>query len=280
MQKYILITGVSTGIGYDAVRHFTSKGYHVFGSVRSDFDYKRLNSDFVENFTPLQFDITNIKAIEKAREQVKLVLGNENLRALINNAGFAQGGPLALLSEQTFRQQIEVNLFGVRNVINTFLPQLGTSKELTRPPGKIINISSISGIFNTPMNGAYCVAKHALESLSEVYRRELMLYGIQVCSIQPGPIQSDLWNKNKDTLVKYFHTDYGKMAKNANQIIQQAQKRALSPEVVSRLIEKIINAKKPKLSYVITPNKLTNIFIAKYLPRRLADYFLFKSLHR
>ena len=115
---------------------------------------------------------------------------------------------MALLSDEVFRAQIEVNLFGVRNVTNTFLPLLGASKDFKGTAGKIINISSLSGIFNTPMNGAYCVAKHALESLGEVYRRELMMYGIQVCSIQPGPIQSKLWDKNISAMDAYLDTDY------------------------------------------------------------------------
>jgi NAD(P)-dependent dehydrogenase (short-subunit alcohol dehydrogenase family) len=70
----------------------------------------------------------------------------------------------------------------------------------------------------------FCVAKHALESMAEVHRRELMMFGIQAISIQPGPIQSELWDKNLNTLDVYFDTDYGKMAHKANRIIRAAQK--------------------------------------------------------
>ena len=79
-----------------------------------------------------------------------------------------------LLPDDKFRKQIEVNLFGVRNVTNVFLPLLGAYKGFAGQPGRIINNSSLAGVFNTPFNGAYCVSKHAVESLGEIYRRELI----------------------------------------------------------------------------------------------------------
>jgi NAD(P)-dependent dehydrogenase (short-subunit alcohol dehydrogenase family) len=185
-----------------------------------------------------------------------------------------------LLSDDVFRQQMEVNLFGVRNITNAFLPLLGASLDFKGRPGKIINISSISGVFNTPMNGAYCVAKHALESLGEVYRRELKMYDIQVASIQPGPIQSKLWDKNLGALDVYLDTDYGKMANKTNAIIREAQKDALPAEVISKLIEKIIDSKRPKLAYIVTRNKLMNTLVAHFVPKRVADYFIERSLNR
>ena len=280
MQKNILVTGVSTGIGYDAVRYFVSRGYRVFGSVRKDVDVVRLQKDFPENFVCLQFDVTDLQQIENAKGEVEETLASESLTALVNNAGFAQGGPMALLSDEVFRQQMEVNLFGVRNITNAFLPMLGASLDFKGKPGKIINISSISGIFNTPMNGAYCVAKHALESLGEVYRRELKMYGIQIASIQPGPIQSELWDKNLGALDIYLDTDYGKMANKTNAIIRAAQKDALPAEVISKLIEEIINCKTPKLSYIVTRNKLMNTLVACYTPKRVADFFIERGLNR
>ena len=280
MMKNILVTGVSTGIGYDAVRYFTQNGYRVFGSVRKDDDQKRLEQDFPENFVCLKFDVTDLEQIKKAKEKVEDILKDESLSALVNNAGYALGGPMALLSDEAFRNQMEVNLFGVRNVTNAFLPLLGAKSNFTGEPGKIINISSISGILNTPMNGGYCVAKHALESLGEVYRRELMMYGIQVASIQPGPIQSKLWDKNINALDIYHDSDYKLMAKKVTRIIKGAQRRALPAEVISKLIHKIIIAKRPRLSYIVTENKLANTIFAKYVPKRIADYLMFRSLNK
>jgi len=279
-MKNILITGVSSGIGYDAVRHFLALGYRVFGSVRSEKDKQRLTQEFSENFVCLQFDVVDDLQVKRAAQEVSAILSGESLTALVNNAGYALAGPMALLSDDAFRHQIEVNLFGVRNVTNAFLPFLGAQKNFMGKPGKVINISSISGIFNSPMNGAYCVAKHALESMAEVYRRELMIYGIQFSSIQPGPIQSKLWDKNNDTLDAYFDSDYANMARNTARIIHAAQKQAQPAELISLLIEKIIKKRHPKLSYVVHKNKFQVFILTRILPKRMVDWLIFKSLNK
>jgi len=276
-MENIFITGVSTGIGYSAAEYFLELGYRVFGSVRKQEDVDRLQQNFSsyspDHFVPLIFDVTDEAQVLQAVEKTKEVLNGEILTALVNNAGYAQGGPMALLSDDVFRKQIEVNLFGVRTVTNALLPLLGAVKPFSGKPGKIINISSISGIFNTPMNGAYCVAKHALESLGEVYRRELSMYGIQVASIQPGPIQSKLWDKNAETFDEYQDTDYSIMAKKSAAIVKSSQKEALPAIVIAKLIEKIINSRWPRRGYIVTKNKFINTIVSKYTPPLLVDFF-------
>ena len=276
-MKNIFITGISTGIGYSATEHFLNLGYRVFGSVRKAEDQQRLEEVFGKRFPKqlvvLLFDVTNENQVLIAAERTKTLLGDESLTALVNNAGYAQGGPLALLPDQIFRQQIEVNLFGVRSVTNSLLPLLGASKKFVGKPGKIINISSISGIFNTPMNGAYCVSKHALESLGEVYRRELSMYGIKVVSIQPGPIQSKLWDKNSHAFDQYMETDYSVMAQKSVTIFNDAQKNAISASTIAELIEKIIDSRSPLHGYIVSKNKFINTIVAKYTPSSIVDYF-------
>ena len=282
-QKVILLTGVSSGIGYDAVSYLTKQGYFVFGSVRSNVDQERLEKKFPNNFKALFFDVTDKDAILSASSVVKELMPGRNLTALVNNAGLAVPGPMQFIDDQKFRSQIEIGLFGVRNVINAFLPLLGASGTISGPtknqnPGKIINISSISGILNTPMNGAYCVAKHAMESIGEVYRRELYQYGIDVISIQPGPIKSEIWSKNAETVSQFAQTDYKNMVVKTNKIMQDAQRDALPAEIISRLIDNIIKKKRPKTAYIIHKNVLTVTIMAKFLPARLVDWLLYKSL--
>ena len=250
-MKTIFISGVSSGIGYDAVRYLTSKGYFVFGSVRKPADKQRLEDDFPEQFKCVLFDTLDREAIKTAAAEVKAELGDQLLTCLVANAGIAVAGPLEHVDDETFDHQLLVNVSGTRNVINAFLPMLGAS--LDRPknlrPGKIILNSSISGVLNTPINGAYCVSKHAIESLGEVYRRELYPFGIDVLSIQSGPIQSEIWNKNIGALDEFMETDYATMAKNTNEILIKGQKSAQPAETISRLIEKIIETKRPKLAH-------------------------------
>jgi short-subunit dehydrogenase len=279
-MKSILITGVSTGIGYDAVRLLIEKGYHVFGSVRKETDKVRLQSEFPENFTCLTFDVTQQEQITAAFEQVKTALNGNSLCGLVNNAGLTMGGPMHLMSDEKFRLQMEVNLFGVRNVTNTFLPLLGAFKGFKGKTGKIINISSLAGVFNTPFNGAYCVSKHAVESLGEIYRRELMLYGIDVISIQSGPISSEIWKKNIGEMDEYLDSDYENILKKADALIEEYEKTAQPASVISNLINKILNTPSPKTSYIVSTNSLKTWALVKFLPARIVDRILWWMLNR
>ena len=100
-RKHILITGVSSGIGYDAVGFLIEKGYHVLGSVRKESDLQKLNLAYPEHFTCLQFDVTKTEEVQAAYGQVKTVLGDNMLAGLVNNAGLALGLSLIHISEPT-----------------------------------------------------------------------------------------------------------------------------------------------------------------------------------
>jgi len=276
-KKYVLITGVSSGIGFDAVGFLITKGYHVIGSVRKEADVQRLTREFSENFTCLQFDVTKKEAVAESFLQVKKILGEKKLAGLVNNAGLALGGPIELMDDDKFRYQMEVNLFAVRTVTNIFLPLLKGDKKKKEAGGKIIMISSISGVFNTPFNGAYCISKHAMESLSEIYRRELMMYDIDVVTIQPGPIQSSLWNKNINQYPEFDGTDYEKLLHRSNKVMKAAERNALPAEVISKLIYKILT-RKTKLHFIVNKNWLLTVLFIKFMPARWVDRIFYKKL--
>ena len=278
-KKYVLITGVSTGIGNDAVGYLTENGYHVFGSVRKEEDVKRLIAQYPNNFTCLQFDVTKLEEVKLAFDKVATILDGKLLNGFVNNAGLAIGGPMELMDDDKFRYQMEVNLFAVRNVTNIFLPLLKGDKKKGVKGGKIIMISSLSGIFNTPFNGAYCVSKHAMESLAEIYRRELLMYDIDVVSIQPGPIQTKIWDKNVNKYEEYENTAYAQLTRRSNKIMQKAEKDALPARVISKLILKIVS-KKTKLAFPITKNKWITVLFIKYMPARWADKIFYKQLYK
>ena len=185
-MKSIVITGVSTGIGWGAAKVAIQKGFRVFGSVRKAADAQRLSAEFGPNFTPLIFDVTDEAAVAAAARQVREALGGETLFGLVNNAGVAVAGPLLHLPIAEFRQQIEINLTGAVIVTQAFAPLLGADKDLKGPPGRIVNISSVGGRNATPFMAPYNASKFALEGLSESLRRELMLFGIEVIVVAPG----------------------------------------------------------------------------------------------
>ena len=277
--KYVLITGISTGIGNDAAGFLIEKGYHVFGSVRKEEDVVRLTSQYPKQLTCLKFDVTKIDEIKAAFSIVEKELNGTKLSGLVNNAGLALGGPIELMDDEKFRYQMEVNLFSVRNVTNVFLPLLKGDKSKNIKGGKIIMISSLSGIFNTPFNGAYCISKHAMESLGETYRRELMMYDIDVVSIQPGPIQSKLWDKNINKYEEFGDTDYGKLMGRANKIMKNAERNALPARTISKLVYKILT-QKTRLAFVVNKNKFMTILFVKYAPARWVDRYFYKQFFK
>src|SRR5215468_7083282 len=177
-MKSIVITGTSTGIGFDASRALVALGYRVYGSVRTSADAERVRAALGEAFVPLLFDVTDGVGIAAAVEQVRPALGRENLAALVNNAGIAPTGPLAHQPFDEIRRIFEVNVFGLLAVTRAFLPLLGARHDAPHPRGRIVNISSLAGRLVFPLAGAYAASKHAVEALSDALRRELMQYSI------------------------------------------------------------------------------------------------------
>ena len=270
-MKSVVITGVSSGIGLDVTRELIEHDFHVFGSVRKIKDAEKLSKIFGDKFKPLIFDVCEKTAIASAAISIKEQLGNNLLTGLINNAGIAVAGPLMHLPHGELQKQFDVNVQGVMNVTREFLPLLGAGKKSDQQPGRIINISSVSGSISYPFIGPYAASKHALESLSESLRRELMLYGIDVILIAPGTTDSMMWAKAKDT-PEYKDTDYRDILSRLRDGILGSQRSdALPVEKVSRLIRRALTASKPKTRYVILKHKLMGWYLPRSLPARWLD---------
>ncbi len=277
-MKNIVITGAATGIGYATTHELLQHGYHVFGSVRKTADAERLQAEFGEDFTPLVFDVTDASAIEVAADQVEDVLGQANLVGLVNNAGIAMTGPLMHLPVEELRQQFEVNLFGVVAVTQAFLPLLGACDEPEDVPGRIINLSSVSGCIAYPFMGPYAASKHALEGLSDSLRRELMLYGIDVILIEPGSVQTPIWDKAEQVDInRYAETDYAEILVKMHQTTIDLGRQGLRPEKVARAIRLALESPRPKARYVLANNYLLGWWLPQKLPTRWFDWLLARS---
>ena len=276
MAKNIVITGVSSGIGRASLDLLHEKGYHIFGSVRNQADADKLSKIYPDRFTPLLFDVQNHDEVVRAS---KVVFEHcETLAGLINNAGIAIPGPLEHLSEKQFEKQLDVNVKSIRRITNLFLPLLGAKLNASKPPGRIINISSVSGLFNSPYNGAYSISKHALESMTDIYRRELRPYGIKVIAIEPGPIKTEIWKKNLNKMDEFKDSDYYEVLQKADKIIENAERDALPVENVSRLVAKCLTVSRPKTRYIVHKNKFAFRLMAYYLPDKITDWLVHKTL--
>lgn len=279
-MKNIFITGISSGIGNHAALYLIEKGCTVHGSVRTDEDEIAIKEQIKKNLFIYRFDVTDSGQIKSAALALKVNLAGNPLDVLINNAGLAVPGPIFHLKDEDFSHQFEVNLMGVRKVTNALLPYLGYGDKTKSNPGKIINISSVSGLFTTPFNGSYCISKHALESMNDVYRRELMPFGIDVIAIEPGPVKSKIWQKNLGAMKAYYDSPYGDVLKKADTMIANAEKTALPTEVISEKIFEIIYNKRPKPRYLIHRKPFLFKLISRYLPDRFVDKMIWKNFRK
>jgi NAD(P)-dependent dehydrogenase (short-subunit alcohol dehydrogenase family) len=276
-MKSIVITGASTGIGEDAARLFIQHGFRVFGSIRKQADAERLTKALGENFVPLIFDVTNEAAVQTAAVQVREMLNGETLFGLVNNAGVAVPAPLMYQSIDEFRMQMEINITGQLIVTQAFFPLLGGDRSLKGLPGRIVNISSISGKNGSPFVGAYAASKHALEGMSESLRRELMLFGIDVVIVAPGPIATPIWEKadNKEA-ERYKQTEFYESGKKFQAYALKNGRNGLPPEAVSKVILKALTAKRPRVRYAVNPNPFASL-VMSILPKRWLDALIAKG---
>jgi NAD(P)-dependent dehydrogenase (short-subunit alcohol dehydrogenase family) len=278
-MKSVVITGVSTGIGWGAAKLLIQRGFRVFGSVRKAQDADRLSKEFGENFIPLIFDVTDEPAVQAASQQVREQLKGETLFGLVNNAGIAVPAPLIHQSTDDFRHQLEVNLVSVLIVTKAFVPLLGSDRSLHGKPGRIINISSVGGKRGGPFLGAYVSSKHGLEGFSETLRRELMLYGIDVIIIGPGAIATPIWDKAEQVdATLYANTEYFESGQRMQKYMVNDGRKGYPPEKVGEVVWHALTTPKPRVRYAVVPGNPIRNFIQALLPKRVLDNIIARNL--
>ena len=277
-MKSIVITGVSTGIGYGAAKEFARHGYRVFGSVRKEEDAERLAAELGAGFVPLLFDVTDPDALRGAAEEVGEAIGGSGLGGLVNNAGTAIGGPLALQPLGEVRTHFEVNVVGLISVTQAFLPLLGMGRPRTEEPGRIINVGSTGGKVAMPFIGAYAGTKHAVEGISDSLRRELLPYGIDVILIEPGAVRTEIWDKGASQAGRYNGTDYEEPLDNFRRYAEGLAKSGYSPEEFGRRVVKVFEKKRPRTRYAIVPGRLANFTVPRLLPDRWLDRLIARNV--
>ena len=276
--KTVVVTGASTGIGRGICKVLLAKGWRVFGSVRRREDGARLAGEFGGSFTPLLFDVTDPRAIAEARPQVAEALGGDTLSGLVNNAGIALGGLLVYMTPGEIAQQLAVNVQGPLNVTQAFLPLLGTDPSRKGEKGRIVMISSVGGTSATPFMGAYNTSKFALEGMSEALRRELMLFGIDVLVIAPGPVKTPIWTKGTALSdPRYLDSPYARVLEKLKPLLKDAAGGGLEPEAIGEAVYTALTAPHPKTRTVISPEPVGQ-FLANHLPKRMVDRMMGKRL--
>ena len=269
-MKSVVVTGVSSGIGWGITKVLLKQGFRVFGSVRQEKDAVRLQAEFGQAFTPLLFDTTDEAVVQRAAAEVERLLSGESLAGLVNNAGMALAGPLLYQPLEDFRQQLEVNLVGPFIVTKAFAPLLRSKQS--RKSGRIVNITSVGGKMGPPFLGAYAASKHGLEGMSESLRRELLLFGVDVIIVAPGSVATRTWDKAESADVKiYAATPYAKALKNFTDYMVVGGRKGYKPERIGEVVFRALTTAKPRVRYAVVPQRLMNWSLPNLLPRRWVD---------
>lgn len=271
--KTILITGCSSGIGYETAQVLKQRGHQVIASARKASDVARLQH---EGFEALQLDLSNSVSIHKAVEQL-LILTNGRCDALFNNGAFGQPGAVEDLSREILRFQFETNVFGTQELTNLLIPVMRRQGG-----GRIIYNSSILGLVAMRYRGAYNASKYALEGLADTLRLELHGTNIQVALIEPGPILSD-FRKNAWALYK-AHIDSANSAHQGAYLGIEARLQTegaaapftLPASAVSAKVIHALEAKRAKAHYYVTFPTYLFASLKRLLPTILLDPLLRK----
>ena len=279
-SKDVVVTGVSTGIGWGIAKILISKEFRVFGSVRKQADANRLQREFGNNFVPLMMDITDVGTVHEAAERVGSMIGNRNLAGLVNNAGIVVSGPLLYLRASEYRRQLDVNMIAPLVVIQNFAPLLGTDKKRQGPAGRIVNISSSGAKIPIPLIGAYSSSKCGLEGMSDALRIELKLFGIDVVIIEPGTVNTSMYDKGeKEDLSEFKQTEYWQAVQNFQKwIVNEARTNGLPPERLGEAVHVALTTAKPKTRYAVIPQRFKNWTFLRLLPVRMFDNFIAKQM--
>lgn len=274
VQRHVLVTGCSSGIGRATAEVLRARGWHVYPTARRLDDLEQLRQ---AGFQPVKLDVANPESVVEAVTDA-LELSEGRLGAVVNNAGVAQYGAVEDLTREAVRCQFEVNTFGALDLTNRLIPHF---RGLGR--GRIVNISSVYGRVTAPMVGCYCASKYALEAFSDAMRIELRAEGIAVSLIEPGPIFSEFRTKSADHSIEAIDMHGGRFETRYQRRMAKAkagQRKDLftkPPEAVAVKIAHALESARPRSRYCVTVPAYLGAFLRRFAPDSLLDLMLVKS---
>lgn len=270
-MKTILITGCSSGIGYDTAKQLQAQGWRVFASCRRIEDVERLRREGLAD--TLQLDVTDSAGIQTAFDTLLAQTGGR-LDALFCNAGYGQVGAVEDVPREALREQFETNVFGTWECIRLAMKVFRQQRH-----GRILVNSSILGFAAMPWRGAYNSSKFALEGMCDTLRHETHGSGIFVSLVEPGPIATRFRPNALKKLNQYIDISASVHAGNYRRQLNRLETEgATAPFTMSSpdcaaVCVKALTAAKPKARYPVTFPTVLFWYLRRLLPTPLLDYF-------
>lgn len=277
MSHFVLITGASSGIGFSACRALAAKGYKVIAGIRNPQDAAKFGPSEADRIFPVPLDVTSDASLLIAKEEAERIIGDHSLVAIVNNAGVVVHGAVLYIPPEEWSRQLNVNVVGVIRTIQAFFPLLSKPQTTGNThPRRIINISSVSGLFASPFLGPYAASKYALEALSDSLRRELYMHDVHVVIIEPGNITTPIWEKARQEPA-YFGPEYDSILSFKDRVIDTMIAEGIPVEQVDAAILKAVAQPKVPLRYLIRRDKW-KFRLIRILPAKWVDHMILKKL--
>lgn len=253
MNKTILITGASSGIGNATAKLFAAKGWNVAATMRNiDKGKDFLN---LSNVEVIHLDVMDENSIKSALEKTTAVFGR--IDVLFNNAGYGLVGAFEAMTTQQIKKQFDTNVFGVMNVTRAILPHFRQQNS-----GVIINTTSMGGIITFPLYSVYHGTKWALEGFMESLQYELRQFNIRIKNIEPGAIKTEFENGIEFVSMK----DYDNYSLKAHQNMLDTYKSAPTGEIVAKKVWQVANNNSKRLRYPVGGMSPLLLFLRRLLP--------------
>jgi NAD(P)-dependent dehydrogenase (short-subunit alcohol dehydrogenase family) len=272
-SKNVLITGAGGGVGTALSKALAADGWRVFAGVRAERSSNLFDGP---NLETVQLDITDADSVAAAARSVADAVGPAGLHGLVNNAGIIVQGPMEIVPLHALRRQFEVNVLGQVAVTQAFLPLL------RREGGTIVNVGAASGRVTIPMFGPISASKTALESLTDALRMELKHQGVKVTIVEPGAMQTDIFNKAAASVVEDGFAGAPETqrlyAGALRAVTEAAAKQKLAPlDAVVKTISKALNDRAPDARYVVGRDA-AQLMMLRRLPQGLRDRILMGAM--
>lgn len=272
----ILITGASSGIGYEAARMLAENGHRVYGAARRT---KRMDPLRSFGVIPMALDVTSDISAEEAVGQI--ISREGRIDVLINNAGYGELGPMETTNLEDVQRQMDVNVMGVARMTRLVLPHMRSQHE-----GRIVNVASVAGRITFCFAGWYNASKYAVEALSDATRMEVKPYGIDVVIVEPGGVYSDWGVIAADHLRKASEgTAYEERAGRMANVFDMMYRRnpynlMTSAQRAAQHVCKAATSCHPKTRYAFGVGNATMCFLHTILPDRWFDALITTLFYR
>ncbi|WP_435195753.1 SDR family oxidoreductase [Natronomonas sp. EA1] len=273
MNRTVLATGCSSGIGRATAEVFLDEEWTVYATARDTDDIADLDE---KGAVVAELDVTDEKQCKTVVNEAVAETGR--LDVLVNNAGYGQHGPLEDLRTKHLHEQFDVNVYGPHRLTRAALPHMREAEE-----GTIINVSSVAGRVAVPGMGAYSGSKFALEGMSDALRNEVSGFGVDVVLVEPGPVETEFRNRVGEELKKYDRTEayenLYEMQEDAGLLSGQSSPFASTAEEVAEVILEAGVSPDPKPRYVVG-GFAQAVLYTRLLPATIRDklFGLFRTI--